>query len=163
MSAVTPCDVPEDSLLARYGGEADYRDAFYRDVAGTVDLAYYLHRFYRSSAFLPERLLLHALTRRASSADARALARGELEEFGVWRVVERTDTEALLESKSTGTASWFKVEPAEGGTPSSSSSEALGQTTRLTFGSWVGNLDQSGWKALQGAHVWYSKVLLAAV
>ena len=162
MSAVTPCDVPEDSLLARYGGPADYRDAFYRDVAGLVDLAHYLYRFYRSTAFLPERMVLHTITRRASSADARAIARGETDTFGVWRVVERTDlssssgavgredAEALLESKGTGTASWFKVEPA-------------GDTTRLYFGSWVGNLDQSGWKALQGAHVWYSKFLLGSV
>ena len=163
MSAVTPCDVPEDSLLARYGGEADYRDAFYRDVEGAVDLSEFIERFYRSGAFLPERMLLHTITRRASSTDARAIARAEADEFGVWRVVERTDlsssseaigrknAEALFESKDTGTASWFKVEP------------AIGQTTRLTFGSWVGNLDQSGWKALQGAHVWYSKALLGAV
>ena len=162
MSAVTQCDVPEGSLLARYGGESDYRDAFCREVEGAVELPEFIERFYRSGSFLPERMVLHALTRNASSADARAIARGEAEEFGVWRMVERSDlssssaavgrrnAEALLESKDTGTASWFAVEPCESG-------------TRITFGSWVGNLDQSGWKALQGAHVWYSKRLLAGV
>ncbi|MEM6584443.1 MAG: hypothetical protein AAF692_01685 [Pseudomonadota bacterium] len=156
MSRVVACDVPQDSLLARYGTPRDYRDCFYRDEPSggpsdaPSDLPAFIERFYRSAAFWPERALLHIVTRKASSADARALARGEAESFGVWELVERKENEMLLASKGTGTASWFAIEPIETG-------------TRLYFGSWVGNLDQSGWKALQGAHVWYSKRLLSAV
>ena len=152
MSRVVACDVPQDSLLARYGTPRDYRDCFYRDELSDAppDLPAFIERFYRSGAFWPERALLHVLTRQASSADARALARGEAESFGVWELVERKDNELLLASKGTGTASWFAVKP-------------TGTGTRLYFGSWVGNLDQSGWKALLAPHVWYSKRLLSAV
>ena len=120
MSRVVACDVPQDSLLARYGGERDYRDCFYRDEPseGTApqDLPTFVERFYRSAAFWPERALLHVLTRQASSADARALARGEADRFGVWELVERRDSEMLLASKDTGTASWFAVKPTGTGT-----------------------------------------------
>ncbi|EAQ28823.1 hypothetical protein NAP1_14528 [Erythrobacter sp. NAP1] len=162
MSTVTACDVPEGSLLAQFGGPEDYRDCFWRDVAGEVTLAQFIERFYSSTAFLPERLILKALRTPASSADIRALAKGETDRFGAWRLVERREArsssgavgrenaQVLLESKDTNTASWFCVEPREGG-------------TRLYFGSWVGGIDQSGWRAMLAAHVWYSRVLLGGV
>ncbi|QFT76645.1 hypothetical protein [Erythrobacter sp. THAF29] len=162
VAKVTACDVPEGSLLAEFGGPEDYTDCFYRDVPGEVTLPEFIERFYRSTAFLPERLVLRAIGSNASPADARAVARGEAERFGVWRVVERRETQALLESKSTNTASWFAVEALGEGTRPSSSSEAVGQT-RLYFGSWVGNLDQSGWRSMLRAHVWYSRWLLGGV
>ncbi|ALE17556.1 hypothetical protein AMC99_02281 [Altererythrobacter epoxidivorans] len=88
--------------------------------------------------------------------------------------------EILLHSKDTGTASWLAVSSgsaaigqtgtslssgAVGQTGTSSSSAAVGQsrnpgTTTLYFGSWVGNLGQSGWRFMQQAHVLYSRVLL---
>ena len=157
MATVTASPVPEDSLLAAFGGPGDYRDCFTRDVAGDVSLSEFIERFYCSAAFRPERMVLGLLGRGASNADAKAVARGETDEFCVWKVTERRETEALLDSKRTGTASWFAVEPLP------SSSAAVGQQTRLYFGSWVGNLDQSGWKAMLQPHVWYSRFLLGGV
>ena len=142
--------VPEGSLLAEYGGPEDYRDCFARIVPGDVSLEQFIQRFYRSMAFLPERLILKAIRAPASSNDAIALARGDTDRFGVWKVAQRQENQILLESKSTGTASWLCIEPTEKG-------------TRLIFGSWVGNLEQSGWRVLQTAHVWYSRELLSAV
>ena len=154
MATVTARAVPEGSLLAEFGGPEDYRDCFTRDVPNTdgraVSLPDYIERFYCSIAFQPERMVLGLLTGHSSSEDARAVARGEADRFGAWKLVERRETEALLESKGTNTASWFMVEP-------------LANGTRLYFGSWVGNLDQSGWKAMLRPHVWYSRLLLGAV
>ncbi|AWW73496.1 hypothetical protein CD351_03525 [Erythrobacter sp. KY5] len=162
MSKVTACDVPEGSLLAQFGDASDYRDCFWRDVPGEVTLAQLIERFYSSMAFLPERLILKALRTPAGRADIRALASGETDRFGAWKLVERrearsssgsvaqTNAQVLLESKDTSTASWFCVEPMGGG-------------SRLYFGSWVGGIDQSGWRAVLSAHVWYSRVLLGGV
>ena len=142
--------VPPDSLLAGFGGPESYRDCFTRDVAEAVTLPQLIERFYGSAPFLPERLVLKLLGKRASRADAKRLAQGDTDSFGVWKVVERREAEILLESKPTGTASWLAVEPIESG-------------TRLYFGSWVGNIDRSGWKPMEQAHVWYSHALLAGV
>ncbi|MEO1490324.1 MAG: hypothetical protein AAFR88_12950 [Pseudomonadota bacterium] len=150
MATIHTLPVPPDSLLAAFGDERDYRDCFARDEPGAVSLARFLERFYRSLAFTPERAILRLIGSPASRATASALAHGEAERFAVWKVVYRRDNEILMESRETGTASWFKV-------------EQRGNATRLYFGSWVGNFDQSGWKALEGAHVWYSKFLLNGV
>lgn len=158
MAKLRAIAVPEGSLLARFGGAQDYRDAFCREVAGDVTLGAFITRFYCSAAFRPERVLLGLLGHGASSADAEALAKGETDRFAVWKVVERRETEILLHSPGTGTASWLAVEG-----PPSSSSEAVGQTSagrKLLFGSWVGALDQSGWRFMLRPHQWYSRVLL---
>ena len=150
MVSITAIDVPEGSLLAQFGQESDYRDCFARDVPGQVSLETYIERFYCSRAFLPERLILKALGTPASSADATAFARGKTDRFGAWRLVERAETEMLALSKDTNTASWFSVETGA-------------QGTRLYFGSWVGSIGESGWKAMLKPHVWYSRELLGAV
>ena len=159
MGSVRQVEVPPDSLLARYGSAQDYRDCFAREVAGNVTLEQFIERFYCSASFRPERVVLGLIGRGASNADARALARGETDSFAVWEVVERSDLpsgseavgherpEILLHSKDTGTASWLAV-------------EAGADATTLYFGSWVGNLGQSGWRFMQQAHVMYSRVLL---
>lgn len=167
MFNVSACHLPEDSLLAQFGGHGDYRDCFCREVAGNVSLPEYIERFYCSMAFRPERMVLGLMGRRASSEDARKLARGEINRFGVWEVVERRENEILLESKGTGTASWLAVEPVAfkqrsgSAEKDSSSSAAIGKQTRLLFGSWVGNLEQSGWRIMQRPHQYYSRVLLS--
>ena len=147
MGKVRAIAVPEGSLLAGFGGPDDYRDAFCREVAGTVSLEQFIERFYCSMAFRPERLVLGLIGRGASNADASALARGEANGIAVWEVVERTDSEILLESKDTGTASWLAVEAGETG-------------TKLLFGSWVGSLNDSGWRFMFHPHQWYSRLLL---
>ena len=150
MATVKSTDVPQGSLLAEFGGREDYRDCFVRDVPGDVALGTFIERFFGSMAFLPERLVLKALRTPASRADLRALATGRSDTFGVWEVVERSDSQILLDSKPTGTACWLSVEPIDGG-------------ARLYFGSWVGSISQSGWNSLEAAHVWYSRELLDSV
>ena len=130
MTSVREIEVPPDSLLASFGSEVE--------------------AFYTSLVFRPERVILRLIGSPATREDARKLAQGETDRFGVWKVVERQPAQILLDSKPTGTASWFAVEP-------------TGQGTRLLFGSWVGNLDQSGWRSLERAHKWYSEVLLRSV
>jgi len=159
MRKVREVEVPQDSLLAHFGGPDDYRDAFCREVPGEVSLEQFIERFYCSMAFRPERLVLGLLGRSASNADARALARGEADGIAVWEVVGRREAEVLLESPDTGTASWLAVEAVP-----SSSSAAVGKTsarTRLLFGSWVGRVGETGWRFMLRPHVWYSRVLLA--
>lgn len=148
MSRVRAISVPEGSLLAGFGGRDDYRDAFLRNVPGLVSLEQFIERFYCSRAFLPERVVLGLLGRGASDADTRALARAVSDHFAVWRVVERREAEVLLHSKDTGTASWLAVEQSE-------------ETTGLIFGSWVGRVNQSGWRFMLHPHQWYSRLLLA--
>ena len=150
MAKVTACAAPESSLLAEFGGPEDYTDCFYRDVPGEVSLPEFIERFYCSTAFLPEQLILKVLRTPVSSADVRALASGEADRFGAWKVVGPRGAEVLLESKDTNTASWFCVEPRD-------------RRTCLYFGSWVGGIDQSGWRSMLGVHVWYSKLLLGGV
>lgn len=147
MGSVRQVEVQPDSLLARYGSAQDYRDCFAREVAGNVTLEQFIERFYCSAAFRPERFVLGLFGRGANNADACALARGETDRFAVWKLVERSPTAILLHSKDTGTASWLAV-------------EAGADATTLYFGSWVGNLGQSGWRFMQQAHVMYSSVLL---
>lgn len=147
MTKVTACEVPEGSLLAQYGGPGDYRDCFRREVPGDVSLEQYIERFYSSMAFAPERVILGLIGRGATAESIRALARGDTDKIAVWQLVKRTPDQILLLSKDTNTASLLSTQPAEG-------------NTKLYFGSWVGGIDQSGWRAMLGAHVWYSCVLL---
>lgn len=160
MAGVTACDVPEGSLLAAFGGPQDYRDCFCREVAGTVTLAEYVERFYCSAAFRPERIVLGLIGRGASNADAQALAHRHADRIAVWKVVARRQEEILLESRDTGTASWLAVEPIRTGAAAAGARTAR---TRLRFGSWVGNLEQSGWRLMQRPHQWYSRFLLGGV
>ena len=169
MSSVTQIDVPPGSLLAGFGSAADYRDCFAREVPGDVDLAQFIERFYCSMVFRPERLTLRLIGRGASNEDAARLAAGKADGIALWQVVERRETEILLQASRTGTASWLAVEAlpssseALGPDKTPSSSAAAGQKTRLLFGSWVKGIDQSGWKAMLVPHVWYSRLLLGGV
>lgn len=176
MSAANPCDVPKGSLLAEFGPESAYRDCFYRDQSHAsgqpTTLEAFVTRFYSSAAFRPERFILGLVGHAGSDADAQALARGEADQFAVWRVVERrgpspigepgetdaptgaptsapTGGELLLQDKTGATASWLSVQPRE-------------THTRLLFGSWVGRPDKPLVKALMPFHRWYSRRLLAS-
>jgi len=151
MAKVTPCPVPEGSLLAEFGPASAHGDCYAKEVTGDVTLAQHIEAFYCSWAFRPERLALSLIGRGASSKDARALARGEVESFAAWDVVGRRDTEILLQDFTGATASWLAVEALEGG------------RTRLLFGSWVGKPDRGLVRWLMPLHAGYSRVLLGGV
>jgi hypothetical protein len=114
MFGVSACELPEDSLIAQFGGPGDYRDCFCREVAGTVTLPEYIERFYCSMAFRPERLVLGLLGRGASNEDARELARGEINRFGVWEMVEgRSATRKAVPSSISGVEYGSQSQPIE--------------------------------------------------
>ncbi|MEO1221334.1 MAG: hypothetical protein AAFY42_08290 [Pseudomonadota bacterium] len=155
MAKVTEIPVPEGSLLAQFGPPPGltaepYRDCWSRTEPGEVTLEQFIERFYCSRTFRPERMLLGLIGRGGSSEDARRLARGEVQSFAAWNVVERRERELLMQDFSGATASWLSVEALEG-------------STRLMFGSWVGRADSPLVRALMPFHSWYSRVLLGGV
>lgn len=160
MAKIESIAVPPDSLLAGFGPPSAYRDCFRREVPGEVSLEQLIERFYCSTVFRPERIVLGLIGKGASNADAESLARGVTERFAAWTVVKRRDPtrsssgaiaqqggEILLQDFRGTTASWLSVQPRE-------------RTTLLLFGSWVGEPDRGIVKALMPFHRWYSRVLL---
>jgi len=181
--SVAPTPIPPGSLLADFGAQDAYRDCFAREVAEVVTLPQLIERFYCSWAFRPERILLGLIKRGASSEDARRLARGEIDEFAAWKVVNRRysdnglvaehgATEASLSERTRTPALEAGTHKNEeillrdfrGATASWLSVEPLPSGgTRLLFGSWVGQPDRGLVKALMPFHRFYSKVLLGGV
>lgn len=150
MPKVSQTVVPQNSLLAAFGGPSDYRDCFVREVSGEVSLADYIEQFYASAVFRPELVILGLIGRGASMEDIRALASGESDRIAVWKVVGRKTDEILLLSKDTNTSSWLSI-------------QREGANTKLLFGSWVGGIEESRWKFMLAPHVWYSRLLLGGV
>jgi hypothetical protein len=158
--------VPEESLLNTYRGGAQPErwghqgDCFSTSVDRNVSLAAFVSAFYTSPVFRIERLILAAVANAPSTdAQARAVADGSSQEFALWRVGERTETQLLMCDRYEKTRSWFRVVPAGDG------------KTVLQFGSAVaarrdrqtGAVSMSrGFRWLVGFHVLYSKVLLGA-
>jgi len=151
MAEIIVCDVPTDSLLAGFGSADNYRDCFARNVPDEVGLSEFIERFYCSMAFRPERLLLSLIRRGANNADARALARGEVDRFAAWNVIERREHEILLQDFTGATASWLSTQAMTDG------------KSRLLFGSWVKKPERPITRTLMPFHVFYSRVLLGGV
>lgn len=150
MAGLTEIDIPEDSLLAKFGAQTAYRDCLVKTVQGEVTLQDHIAGFYSSHAFRPERLLLGLIGKGASREDLDKLARAETESFAAWNVVERNDRELLMQDYTGATASWLAVR-----------SSGRGQTD-LLFGSWVGKPDRPLVKALMPFHRFYARLLLSA-
>ncbi|MEL6530653.1 MAG: hypothetical protein AAFQ27_11875 [Pseudomonadota bacterium] len=150
MAEIESIPVPPDSLLAQFGAPSAYRDCFRCEVPETVSLTQFIERFYCSTAFRPERIVLGLIGKGASNADAAAVARGTTDRFAAWTVVERHEDQILLQDFRQSTASWLAVQPHEA-------------STTLLFGSWVGEPEGAIVKALMPFHQWYSRVLLRGV
>ena len=153
------CALPEAALLQRLREEGAYTDAFAVEVAGDVTHARFVEAFYTTWVFKLERLVLAvAVARPSTDAQARALARGERDDFAAWRVQARAQDQVLLRDYRGRTCSWLMREASPGG-------------TRLLFGSAVvpvrgarsGRLGLGPvFAALLGFHRLYSHVLLWA-
>lgn len=154
MAKIEGIAVPQGSLLAEFGAPDAYRDCFAREVPGAVSLEEFVERFYCSAAFRPERIALGLIGRGADNSDAQAVARGKADNFAAWTVIERRANEILLQDFQEATASWFTVQPSE---------KSNTQSTKLLFGSWVGQPDRGIVKALMPFHRWYSRFLLSGV
>lgn len=166
MPSVMQEPVPEESLLKTYRGGArpdrwgHQGDCFSVSVDRVVTLADFVFAFYTSPVFRIERWILAVAAKSPSSdVQAEAVADGTSQEFALWRVGERTETQLLMCDRYEKTRSWFRVLPAADG------------ETVLQFGSAVAarrdhetgllTLDR-GFRWLMGFHVLYSKLLLGA-
>ncbi|MBN8481564.1 MAG: hypothetical protein J0L88_08250 [Xanthomonadales bacterium] len=151
--------LPDDALLQRHARHGDYTDCFATTIARAVDLEAFVSAFYTTHVFKLERAILRAtIGRRSTDAEAAAFARGERDAFAAWTVVARGPDQLLTRDVSGHTGSWFQVE------------STGAASTRLRFGSTIiarrrdGEPPRigTGFRALLGFHVVYSRVLLAA-
>ncbi len=196
MATIYAIPVPDGSLLAEFGPppgvqSEPYRDCFMRRESGAVSLEQLIERFYCSWAFRPERIALGLIGRGASSEDARKLARGEVESFAAWTVIERRHANVLVAEhgpagsaratarpqaregrgdrapdgvRKTNTHNEILLQDFQGATASwLSVRPSANGGTELLFGSWVGKPDRGVVKALMPFHRWYSRVLLGGV
>jgi hypothetical protein len=174
MSAVTQRAVPPWSLMLTHQGESragvDWQarcDCFALAVNRSVTLAEFVFAFYTTRVFKLERALLHLLAHAPSTdAEAHALAEGTGQEFAMWQVVERTDTQLLVGDRLGRTRSWFAISPID-----PQPGERQEAATLLRFGSAIAAVRNAqsgelrvgrGFQLLAGFHVHYSKLLLGA-
>jgi hypothetical protein len=158
--------VPQDSLLTTYRGGArpdrwgHQGDCFSVAVDRVVSLADFVFAFYTSPVFRIERLILAVVARaKSSDSDARAVAEGLSQEFAIWRVAVRTETQLLMCDRYEKTRSWFRVLPTGGG----STVLQFGSAVAAQRNSQTGAVTMSlGFRWLMGVHVLYSRVLLAS-
>jgi hypothetical protein len=159
MSGVSPCPIPDGSLLAAYPPRGAYADCYATTVDSAVAMDRYVAAFYTTRLFKLERFVLRLASRPSTDADAGQLARGAVDRFAAWTVEARSDDQLLLCDYTGRTRSWLMVEPLEHG------------GTRLYFGSAVvargrrdGERPALGFPfaALLGFHRLYSRALLAA-
>lgn len=159
MSAVTRQPVPENALHAKYARESGHADCFVADVSREVTHAEYVESFYTTWLFKLERLILTWLVSKPSTdAEARAVARGERDQFAAWFLEARAPNELVMHDFQDKTRSWFKVE------------RLPGAGTRLYFGTGIKPVKRrngareigSSFRLLMGVHLLYSRALLSA-
>ncbi len=158
---VRPATLPQAALLQRYNRPGCYTDCYCCDVYGNVSQADFVSRFYCTTLFRAERLVLRLFARSPSSdAQALALAKGERDQFAAWTVEARADHQLLMCDLAGRTRSWLMTE-----------SIASQSGTRLYFGSAVVHAAQGTgddrstsalFKLLLPAHRLYSVALLSA-
>ncbi len=160
--------VPDWSLLRRYRAPENpeawdfYQDCFTAHVPRVVTLSEYIEAFYKGTAFRLERWILRfAVSKPSTDADVQALAAGHAQTFSAWNVLQRTESQILLEDFQGRTRSWLAVLPSGSAQPE----------TRLHFGSGIAAISNPqsqapeislGFRLLGGFHIRYSEVLLDA-
>ncbi|MGR3322894.1 MAG: hypothetical protein ACU0DK_13290 [Pseudooceanicola sp.] len=142
---------PAGNLLTAL--DAGYADSFRARIDRRVGLSDLVLAFYTSPLFRAERAVLRLGGIRSSDAEARELSEGRRDSFAAWYVAERTESEILLPEKRGPTASWLMAEPDGDGT-----FLWFGTAIRTRPGKDVGGF----YRALTGAHVVYSRLLLRA-
>ncbi|MEL7164166.1 MAG: hypothetical protein AAGL96_01740 [Pseudomonadota bacterium] len=103
--------VPPGTYLADFvAREGHYTDCFTAP-GKTATLPQFITAFYTQPLFRAERLVLRATAgARSTDEQVRALASGEINDFAVWKVHSRSNTEILLEDiQSNRTLSWLST------------------------------------------------------
>lgn len=161
MPKIIETDLPHDSLSAKYLEQGAFVDCYSVEIARDVSLQRYIQAFYSTPLFKLERGILSLVTgRRASDLDAFQLAQGQVNDFSIWRVEERTSTQILMCDSSHKTRSCLMVKKV------TSSQKSV---SRLYFGSVVvpDQVFEDGqgkfgflFHGLGLFHRWYSRALL---
>jgi hypothetical protein len=164
ISFICKCAIPIHTLLERYARDGGYTDCYRTEVPGRVSLREYIPAFYTTPLFKLERLILMLAVKKPSTdAQAEELANGRRDQFAAWHVEGRTEEEILMCDLHGRTRSWLMVLP---------SNLADGSHTKLYFGSAIvpklhpqtGSLSLgAGYRALLGFHQVYSVLLLYSV
>lgn len=161
MIRVEERDSPKDSLLHQYTEKPGcHADAFMAEINFTPSLKDYITAMFGSPVFRIERVLLAvAAATPTFKKDLTAFALAEKDSFALWKTMERSDQELLMEVEKGRVRTWLMVEPTEG------------ETSKLWFGSAivpkttpsreVGDIGFT-FKALMGFHKLYSRILLLA-
>lgn len=149
------CDLPDAALLSRYQADANnYTDCYRIELDRPVSLSVYIEAFYTTWLFKLERRILARMVNKPSTDEqARALARGQRDQFAAWTVEARCEDQILMCDFQGRTRSWLMVQD--------------GPPPALFFGSAVVASEQSGrlppaHRALLGFHRLYSRMLLSA-
>ncbi|MBW8880358.1 MAG: hypothetical protein JF615_02720 [Asticcacaulis sp.] len=116
MAKVVAAPLPDNALLLSYRERRAYSDAFTVDLPLPVTLEAYIAAFYTIPLFKLERLVLAAIGKPSSDAEARRLAKGENDRFAAWTVEARDDGQILMCDFMRKTRSWLKCEAIPGGT-----------------------------------------------
>jgi len=162
VSPIETCTLPDTAALARYRDDCSYTDGYRTGIAAAVTLAQYVEAFYTSPVFRLERFILRwAIRRPSSDAEARQLARGEIDRFAAWTVEDRDRRQLLMRDVFGSTRGWLMVEP-----------RGAGGGTWLYFGTAVAPTRRSveqgrprmglQFRLLLGFHRLYSRMLLRA-
>jgi hypothetical protein len=160
VSGVFRAPLPAGAFLTRYRDNGAYTDCYALDVSQPVSQQDYVRAFYTSWLFKIERwILIWAVAKPSTDAEAHALAEGASDHFSAWTVEGRTEDQLLMCDYQSRTRSWLMTAPLPGG------------GTRLYFGSAVAPLRPDGshdrafglaFRLLLGFHKLYSRGLLRA-
>lgn len=157
-SSVQAVPLPDGALLAPYSEiSGGFTDCYVTEIVAPVTLAEFVTAFYTTPLFRLERIIL-AVAVRSPSTDVGAadIGTGKTDKFAAWTTEARCADQLLMCPIGSRTRSWFMVSP-------------QGAGTRVYFGSAVvpdPKADEPtlgrGFNVLHGAHVFYSKALLAS-
>ncbi len=157
MTPVSPCPVPESSVLAHQAADPDhYADCYTVDLPCEADLSAYLTAFFTLPIMRLERWVITVMGTPSTAQDVAALASGAADSLSLWQVEQRTDDQIAMRVSGGLIRTWLMREDIANG-------------TRLYFGSSVEPIEKPdgskshGWgvKAFGGFHQLYSRILLA--
>jgi len=156
MNKIHKTDAPTESFLAQYATKTGaYTDCFYVDLPQAIRLQSYIKAFYTTPLFKAERFLLKiAASTSSTDQDIDDFLAKTSDHFAVWTVVQRSQTEMLLNAGRT--SSWFWTDKTATGTRLYFGSAVTTRPNAKTGKAEMGFL----FTALLGFHILYSRALL---
>ena len=110
MTRIQSQPLPGHALHARYATEDAYTDCYSTVIGRKVTHAEFVEAFYTTWLFKLERWILGWSVKKPSTdAEARQIARGEIEYFAAWTLEARAPDQLLMCDFLGATRSWFMV------------------------------------------------------